>query len=304
MDIRVRAATRGFRWALAAVVAAAVSTAPAMAQEPAAPAAPAPAPAGPNTGALTFSAAFDVPALYYFRGIRQEVDPKLTMWPYADLKITLMSGDGAVKSAAVDFGIWESMQTGSSGTGGGLNKLHYEEDFFASFILGFDKGVSWQTTWTSYTSPNGGFGTVKEILFKVSQGSKVAPYGIVAFEVGDVGADGGSKKGTYVELGVGPSWSLGKSGATVAIPLKVGLSAKDYYESPVDGKDSKFGYFDAGVLFTVPFTGVPAKFGSWNFHAGADVLAFGTTLEQFNVSKDGTTSKYRVVPYAGIGFSY
>ena len=31
--------------------------------------------ADPNPGALTFSGAFDVPTLYYFRGIRQEFDP-------------------------------------------------------------------------------------------------------------------------------------------------------------------------------------------------------------------------------------
>ena len=84
--------------------------------------------ADPNPGALTFSGAFDVPTLYYFRGLRQEVDPKLTMWPYADLKIDLMSGNGGLKSTAINFGVWNSLHTGTSGTGGN-GRLHYEEDF-------------------------------------------------------------------------------------------------------------------------------------------------------------------------------
>ena len=64
-------------------------------------------------------------------------------------------------------------------------------------------------------------------------------------------ADGGSEEGTYVELGVGPSWPLGGKGVTIGIPVKLGLSLQDYYEA--DGEDNKFGYFDIGALFTVPF---------------------------------------------------
>ena len=66
---------------------------------------------------------------------------------------------------------------------------------------------------TAYTSPNARFTTVKEVLFKVSQGSRFAPYGLIAFEssaepgVGQ--AEAVSEAGTYMELGVGPSWPLG-----------------------------------------------------------------------------------------------
>jgi hypothetical protein len=260
--------------------------------------------ADPNPGALTFSGAFDVPTLYYFRGLRQEVKPKLTMWPYADLKIDLMSGDGGLKSTAINFGVWNSLHTGTSGTGGN-GRLHYEEDFYAALTLGFARSVGFTTQWTSYTSPNGGFTTVKEILFKVSQGSKWAPYGLIAFEVGGAGtgqADVGAKKGTYIELGAGPSWPLGGGPVTLAVPLKLGLSAKDYYE--LAGVDHKFGYFDGGVLFTFPFTSVPSKFGTWNFHAGADGFAFGDTTEAFNADKDGKTHKGAVTAVFGIGVSY
>ena len=262
--------------------------------------------ADPNPGALTFSGAFDVPTLYYFRGLRQEVDPKLTMWPYADLKIDLMSGTGGLKSAAINFGVWNSLHTGTSGTGGASSKLHYEEDFYAALTLGFARSVAFTTQWTSYTSPNAGFSTVKEILFKVSQGSKFAPYGLVGFELDTapaVGqADAGAKAGTYAELGIGPSWPLGGKGVSVAVPVKLGLSLKDYYE--LAGVDHKFGYLDVGALFTFPFTSVPSKFGTWNFHAGADVFAFGDTTEAFNADKDGKTHKGAVTAVFGIGVSY
>jgi len=137
--------------------------------------------ADPNPGALTFSGAYDVPTIYMFRGIRQETDPGFTSWPYADLKIDFTSGDGAVKSSSVNFGVWNSLHTGSSGTGGD-KKLHYEEDFYVALNLGFASATTFTTQYTAYTSPNGSFTTVKEFLFKVSQASRFAPYGLIAFE--------------------------------------------------------------------------------------------------------------------------
>ena len=197
-----------------------------------------------------------MPSVYVFRGIVQEADPKLTLFPAGDIGLALKSGDGGLKSVGVNFGVWNSLQTGSSGFDGPTGKLHYEEDFYATLSLGFGGGVGLATTYTSYTSPNGMFPTVKEIAFKVSKTHMVAPYGIVAFELDDDGqADGGANKGTYLELGVGPSWPLGGGKATLTVPVKVGLSLKDYYEG-FDG-DSKFGFFDVGALITVPLSRDP-----------------------------------------------
>ena len=64
--------------------------------KPAPPApAPPPEPADPNTGALTFTGGLDVPTKYVFRGIVQEADSKLTLFPYGDLGIAFYSGEGA-----------------------------------------------------------------------------------------------------------------------------------------------------------------------------------------------------------------
>ena len=147
------------------------------------------------------------------------------------------------------------------------------------------------------------FNTVEEISLKLSKSHMLNPYGLVAFELGDGQADGGDNKGTYLELGVGPAWSLSGGKATVTVPVKVGLSVKDYYE--VDGEDKKFGFFDVGGLLTYPLTGVSAN-TRWNIHGGVDYLYFGD--ESFtglvNVNSDFDEKSSNVVGIFGIGVSY
>ena len=94
-----------------------------------------------------------------------------------------------------------------------------------------------------------------------------------------------------------PSWPLAGGPVTLAIPVKIGLSLKDYYET--SGVDNKFGYVDAGVLLTVPFTSIPSQFGTWNVHGGVNVLGFGDTTKSFNNGDAG-----QVVVSGGIGLSY
>jgi hypothetical protein len=258
----------------------------------------------PNPGALTFAGAIDVlPGVpYIFRGIIQESDPKVTAWPYADLGIALFSGEGGLTSVGVNIGVWNSLQTGSSGLDGPTERLHYEEDFYATLALGFTGGISLGTTFTAYSSPNGMFTTVEELSFKVSKTHMLAPYGLLALELTDDGqADAGTSKGTYLELGVAPSWPLADGKATVAVPVKLGMSLKDYYEGP-DG-DQKVGFFDVGALVTVPLSGVPSRFGSWNFHAGADIFFFpGEETSLLRLLNEGDSAK--VVGLFGIGVSY
>ena len=56
---------------------------------------------------------------------------------------------------------------------------------------------------------------------------------------------------------------------------------------------------DAGLLLTVPFTGIPSSFGSWNVHGGVNVLGFGDTTKSFN---NGDAAQ--VVVSGGIAMSY
>ena len=68
----------------------------------------------PNPGSLTVSSSIDLTNVYMFRGIRQD-DTKVMIWPAADLGLSLYSGDGALKSVALDFGSWNSLHTGNAG---------------------------------------------------------------------------------------------------------------------------------------------------------------------------------------------
>jgi hypothetical protein len=257
----------------------------------------------PNPGAITFTGGLDVPSIYFFRGIRQETDPGLTLWPYGDIGLAVYSGAGTVKSASVNFGVWNSLHTGTSGTDGGADRLHYEEDFYATLGLGFGGGVTVGTTYMALTSPNGLFPTVKELQFRVSKTHLLSPYGFLAFELSDEGqADFGSSKGTYLELGVGPAWPISSSTATLTVPVKLGLSLNDYYEGP-EG-DETFGFLDIGGLVTLPLSGIPSQFGSWNIHGGANVLLFGDTTEAFNIDSDGETSGNKFLALIGVGVTY
>ena len=255
---------------------------------------------GRNQGALTFTGGLDVPSIYYFRGFRQERDPKLTLWPFMDLGITFRSGDRPSERLGVNLGTWNSLNTGSSGLEGPAQALHYEEDFYATFAMGIGAGLGLGVTYTAYTSPNNMATTIKEASVKVSRAGWLGPYGLVAFELSDNGqADSGSSKGTYLEFGASPSWRWKQ--LTVSGPLRVGLSAKDYYEGR-DG-DEFFGFFDVGGLVTYPL-GVPERFGSWNVHGGASYLLLGDTTEARNIDQDGNISRHAIVTIFGVGVSY
>jgi hypothetical protein len=85
-------------------------TASAIAEAQAAPATP----PKPNSGNIAATANFELlpGTAYVFRGITQESDPKITMWPSGDLGFTLHSGDGGVKTVTVNTGVWNSLHTG------------------------------------------------------------------------------------------------------------------------------------------------------------------------------------------------
>ena len=260
----------------------------------------------PNPGALTITGNIDFLNQYMFRGIRQN-STGIAIWPSFDLGIAAYSGNGGLKSVGVNFGTWNSLHTGDTGQDGPSGKLWYESDFYASLGLGFGGGTSFTTTYTAYTSPSNMFSTVKEIMFKlgVDDSSKlgkaaVKPYVIYAFEfdtdVATGQADGGTNAGKYLEFGISPGYAGSK--ASIAIPLKVGLSAGDYYEHPLTGTDEKFGYFSIAGIVTVPLGGT-TKFGGWNVHFGAEYQKLGETPKFFNGDESS-----QFIGSVGFGFSY
>lgn len=258
----------------------------------------------PNPGAFSISGGFDFLNQYMFRGIRQH-STGFASWPWADLGIAAYSGDGVLKSVALNVGSWNSQHTGDTGTDGPSSKLWYESDFYAAAGLGFGGGVSFVTTFTAYTSPNNSFSSVKEIMFKLALDDSarlgkaaVKPYLIVAQELdtaaGRGQADGGLRAGTYFEAGIAPGFAGSK--ASLAVPVKIGLSLSDYYE--LEGADSRFGFVSVAGIVTVPL-GTPNRFGGWNLHGGVEFQRLGDTGTFFNGD-----DRSKLIGSVGIGFSY
>jgi len=294
----------GVRRSALAVVAAVsvmvVISAPAFAQEAA---------KDPNPGAMTVTGTLDFLNQYMFRGIRQN-STGIAIWPAIDLGLAAFSGEGGLKSVGINFGTWNSLHTGDTGQDGPSGKLWYESDFYASLGFGFGGGTSFTTTYTAYTSPNNGFTTVKEIMFKLAVDDSgklgkgaVKPYIAIAQEFDtDVArgqADAGENAGTYLELGVAPGYAASKAG--IAFPIKVGMSLSNYYE--LAGEDNKFGFFSIAGIATIPLGGT-TNFGSWNIHGGVEYQRLGDTTAAFNLDDDGLPKKNQVIGSIGFGFSY
>jgi hypothetical protein len=251
----------------------------------------------PNSGSLHFTGGTDDASAYVFRGFVQEQDPKLTVFPYGDVAVALTSGDGPIRSTVVNVGVWNSLNTGASGAEGPSGHTHYEEDFYARVNWLFRGGIAVGGGYMARTSPNNMFDTQQEIQLKIARTDRLNPYAFLATELTVAGqADNGLHKGTYLELGGVPNFAVGRK-ARLAIPVKAGFSVHDYYE--LAGTDHRFGFFDVGALLTVPLRAVPARFGAWNVHGGAEIYLLGDTTRAAN---DGQRSK--PVGSVGVGVIY
>lgn len=228
---------------------------------------------------------FDLTSAYMFRGIRQHSGGAISQ-PYVDLGLTL--GD----RATVNVGTWDSFHSsGPTGT-------WYESDYYASATFTAGK-LKPGVLFTSYTSPADSFRTVHELagvlaIDDSASAFPLAPKVVVAFELSDAQADGGANKGTYLEIGIRPSVKLAER-LSVAIPVKTGLSLKDYYEGPFGS--SRFGFFDTGAIASVPV--IAGKAGALEIHGGVDFLWLGDNTKFLN-GDDG----FRPVGVFGFTFTY
>ena len=90
-------------------------------------AATAAAPQAPAPKKVTVTAGADFPTLYIFRGIIQEYDANFTMQPFVDV------GVAASPTATVNFGSWNSINSGTSGSDNdALDGAWYESDIYGS----------------------------------------------------------------------------------------------------------------------------------------------------------------------------
>jgi len=258
---------------------------------------------GSNQGRMTFIGGLDFANTYMFRGLRQD-DTRLIMWPYAEAVADLYSATEGLTRVTFHVGTWNSLHTGATGRTGPSGKMWYESDLYGTIGFAFDPGVSLAATYTAYMSPNSSFATIKELSFKAALdegnvgGLSLQPYALVAFELdalpGLRQADNGLNAGTYLEVGIAPTWV--DPSVRVQFPIKVGMSLKNYYE--LAGVDHKFGYLSLGAVATAPL-GRTGAYGGWNVHGGVEFQSLGDTPEAFN---GGDQSK--LIASIGIGLRY
>ena len=280
-----------------------VMATPSMAQDPAAQApasttAASPT-ASPNTAPqppeaappkrIVMTTGFDFATAYVFRGLYQE-DSGAIAPAFIDVGVNLDRG------VSLNFGNWSSLHSGPSGHSGHGNAW-YESDYYGSvtFTLGKLKPGA---LFTSYTSPNDVFSTVHELAAVVAYDDSSSPFplspkAIVGFEIAGAQADGGSNRGTYLELGIKPAVNLAPQ-LTLSVPVKTGLSLRDYYEGPTGS--NRFGFFSTGVIASVPLTFMGA---SWEAHGGVDFLWLGDNMALLNSGDD-----FKPVGIVGVSFTY
>lgn len=242
---------------------------------------------GSSPNALVPAGGVDVVNHYMFRGVRQN-STGIVVWPFTDLTARVLSREGTLRRIEASLGFWNSLNTGDTGGDGPANQSWYESRLSGTLGFQFSRGVSVGATYTAYVSPNDMFSTVKEVGVRLAFDDRgalgaraVHPYALFALEVdtspGMGQLDGGLKAGKYLELGATPGYS-GRY-ASVAFPVKVGLSLSDYYE--LGSEDNTFGVVNVAGIVTVPL-GRATRVGRWHVHGGLGFQSLGETTKVFN----------------------
>jgi hypothetical protein len=233
----------------------------------------------------TVTVGADVLTSYLFRGIHQE-SAGIVAQPPIDLGVTLGKG------VSLNVGHWYSMHSGPTGS-------FYEADYYGSMTFAAGR-LKPGVLFTSYTSPNDRFATVHELAAFVGvddSGSAfpLSPKATIAFEL-DGQADGGTNRGTYLELAIRPAVKVidAPMSLTVAVPVRLGVSLKDYYEG-INGSD-RFGFFSTGLVASVPVTTGKVV---WDVHGGVDMSWLGTNMTALN-----SDNRFKPVGIFGVTVTY
>lgn len=247
----------------------------------------------PNKGRVSLTVGNDVTTAYMFRGILQERHG--VIWqPSVGLGLNLFSDDeGPISSIDAGFGVWASYQSEETGSSGNGPDPLYEMDFYPSLSVAFANGFKTGLTYYFYTSPNGAFNTVGELSWTMGFDDtglicdyfSLQPAAEFAFEMDNTSL--GNGKGIFSGVSLSPNTTLRadtKYPVTFTMPLKVGLSADQYYYDPSDGLNDNetFGFFLFGLNGSVPLGIIPAEFGTWTVGLGINVYVLGNNLKDLN----------------------
>lgn len=266
-----------------------------------------------NTGRVSWNLGADAVTEYWFRGIAQE-NQGIILQPYFDVTFGLISEGNITLDAYA--GTWNSVHTDNP-TSDGEDDFWYESDIFAGIAIGLPHNFSLDLSYVNYYSPAYGSNFAEEIDIRVGYDDTnlmedlgmpfiLNPHALIAFEINN-GRDAGSDKGTYLELGVAPQFTLTESldyPLTLTVPVTAGFSVDDYYED-ADGDDETFGFLDIGAVVSTPLPFIPSDYGTWTASAGLHYIMLGDSTEDlgrdFAVTSGDSDSIYATF---GVHMSY
>lgn len=221
----------------------------------------------------------DITSNYVFHGIVQE-NQGVILQPYADWSFKVYQAEGFLNQVSLNFGVWNSFHSRHTSTAS-TTRSWYEFDFLAGASFTFAKNFVFTPTYVLYASPNDSFTESHNLQLKLSYNDSdllgafaLNPYVLAEIEL-DGKAGNGSDEGVYYEVGIAPSREFGP--VTVAIPLKAGFGASDYYAG-----NKGFGFFSAGVVASYQLAFIPECLGDWSVNANATYYEVGDCCDDAN----------------------
>ena len=231
-----------------------------------------------------------------FRGINQEPgDSKLTLFPYGDLGIAFYSGEGAIKSASVNFGVWNALLTGTSGLDGRRTSCTTRRTSTPRSRLGSTRDSRSRRP----TRPTRARTDVQHRSgdfvqgFEFSHARAVWTHRFRTRGSSRCGAGQGhvprARRGAQLATGRWESDACGAHEAGAQPQRLLRRSRRGFDVRVLPGRRS----------LQLPLSGATSKFGAWNLHGGVDFYALGDTTKAFNNGDGG-----KVVASIGIGVVY
>ena len=230
----------------------------------------------------------DIYSQYIFHGIVLENQGAI-LQPYANIYMKLYEGEGALTSATLNLGIWNSLH--SNHTVPSTTRWWYEFDFLAGVSFVLFKNLTFTPTYILYSSPGDYFTSSHNLQLRLAYndsdllgGFALNPYALVEFEL-EGKAGNGADEGIYYEVGVSPGTTLGP--VAVAFPIKAGFGSHEYYLA-----DAGFGFVSGGVALAYELPFIPEKLGTWTVSASATYYQFGDCCDDSNSVKNGDDHAY------------
>lgn len=237
----------------------------------------------------------DFTSNYFFRGIIQE-DQGLIAQPWLNLGFDLLEGGEKLPALKLVTGVWNSLDSGPSGTDGNTS-VWYESRFHFGLETQLGERLHAGARYNAYANPNGSarwapVGTVDELAFyanyddknQLIEGLALNPHVLFAHEL-EGQRDGGNHRGNYLEVGVEPRFeigSIGSSAVTLSTPATLGFGLGDYYERATGGGADFLGFMQVGAVAHVPVGCSPERCGPLMFDCGVHLIVLGDNQESRN----------------------